>query len=142
MSDIEGIGMAGEVVKVADGYARNYLLPKNLAAPLTDATRKKLETVRRQRLEKEGRRLAEAQNMVASIEKVSCTIPVKIGEDGQLYGSVTAAEIVATLKEQGLELDRRQIHLKEPIRELGVFQVPVKPHADVNATLKVWVVEE
>jgi large subunit ribosomal protein L9 len=126
----------------AEGYARNYLLPHKLAAPVTDATRRQLEKKRQERevtrtKEKEG-----AEALAKAIEQVSCTITVKTGEEGRMFGSVTAADIVAALKAQGVELDKRQIDLPEAIRETGVFNIPVNLHPEIKASLKVWVVEE
>lgn len=142
IENVKGLGVEGEVVRVAEGYARNYLLPRKLAAPVTEATRRYLEKKRREREEEQARVLARAREQAAAIEKVSCTLPVKTGEEGKLFGSVTAADIAEALAAQGIEVDRRQIELAEPIRELGVFSVPLRLHPEVNATLKVWVVEE
>ena len=140
--NVEGLGTEGAVVRVAEGYARNFLLPRKLAAPVTDATRRRLETRRKAREEQMKKDLEQARTLVVAIEQASCTLAVKTGEGGKLFGSVTAADIAASLKGQGLELDKRQIELAEPLRELGVFNVPVKVHPEVQATLKVWIVEE
>jgi len=140
--NVEGLGTEGAVVRVAEGYARNYLLPRKLAAPVTEAARRRLETRRKAREEQMKKDLEGARALVASIEQASCTLTVKTGEGGKLFGSVTAADIAAALKGQGLELDKRQIELAEPLRELGVFNVPVKVHPEVQATLKVWIVED
>lgn len=139
---VEGLGAEGEVVRVAEGYARNFLLPRKLAAPVTEATRRRLETRRKAREAQQRKELEQARGLVAAIEQASCTLTVKTGEGGKLFGSVTAADIAAAVKAQGLELDKRQIELPEPLRELGVFNVPVKVHPEVQATLKVWIVEE
>ena len=142
MADVQGLGSQGEVVRVAEGYARNFLLPRNLAAPVTEATRRKLAKVLKVREEQEAKELDAAQSLVKSIEQVSCTIPVKTGEGGKLFGSVTVSDIVAALKAQGVEVDKHQVELPEAIRELGVFNIPIKVHPKVQATLKIWVVEE
>jgi large subunit ribosomal protein L9 len=142
MADVKGLGSQGDVVRVAEGYARNFLLPRNLAAPVTDATRRRLEKVRKVREEQDNRELETARNLVKSIEQISCTIPVKSGEGGKLFGSVTAADIVSALKAQGIEIDKRQVDLPEPLRELGVFNIPIKVLSKVQAILKIWVVEE
>lgn len=142
MADVQGLGSQGEVVRVAEGYARNYLLPHNLAAPVTEGTRRKLEKARKVRDEQEAKELESAQVLVKSIEQVSCTIPVKTGEGGKLFGSVTVPDIVSALKAQGVEVDKHQVDLPEPIRELGVFNIPIKVHPKAQATLKIWVVEE
>lgn len=142
MADVQGLGSQGEVVRVAEGYARNFLLPRNLAAPVTEATRRKLEKVRKVREEQDVKELDMAQNLVKSIEQVSCTIAVKSGEGGKLFGSVTVPDIVSALKAQGIEVDKHQVDLPEPLRELGVFNIPIKVHPKIQATLKIWVVEE
>jgi large subunit ribosomal protein L9 len=142
MADLEGVGLEGETVKVSDGYARNYLLPRKLAVPVTKAALKQLE---KNKMERDARHLKEletAQSVALAIEKVSCTITAKVGENDKLFGSVTSADIIAALKQQGIELDKRKIMLAEPIRELGVFQVKIKLHPQVEVMLKVWVVGE
>jgi len=142
MANIDGLGDEGDVVKVADGYARNYLLPKNLAAPVTEATRRRLEKKRKEREEQMAGERAEAEALAKSIAAVSCTITVKTGEEGKMFGSVTSADIITSLKGQGVELSKHQIELPEAIRELGVFNIPVKLNAGIQGTLKIWVVEE
>jgi len=142
LSNIKDLGAEGEVVTVADGYARNYLLPKNLGAPVTEATRRRLAKLQADRENAVQLALEAAQAMAARVTEASCTIAVKSGPDDKLFGSVTAQQIAENLKAQGIALDRHALSLEEPIRELGVFNVPVKLHPDVQATLRVWVVEE
>jgi large subunit ribosomal protein L9 len=142
MADVPGLGAEGEVVKVADGYARNYLLPQKLAASVTEATRRRLEAKRKERGKQLTADKEAALALAKTIEQCSCTITVKAGVEGKMFGSVTAADIVASLKTQGIEVDKHKIDLQEPIRELGVFHVPVKVHQEVQTALKVWVVEE
>ena len=142
MADVDGLGIQGDVVRVAEGYARNFLLPRNLAAPVTEATRRKLEKARKIREEQENKDLEAAQVLVKAIEQASCTIPVKTGEGGKLFGSVTVPDILSALKTQGIEIGKHQLDLAEPLRELGVFNIPIKVHPKVQATLKIWVVEE
>jgi large subunit ribosomal protein L9 len=142
MSDVEGLGAEGDVVRVADGYARNYLFPRKLAAPVTDATRKRLAKIRRERDAARKMQLEEAQRLVTELEKESYTIKVKVGPEEKLYGSVGVADIAEAVKAQGRLIDRHKIDLPEPIKELGIYDVNVKLHADVTARIKVWVVEE
>lgn len=142
VKDIEGLGSEGDVVKVADGYARNYLLPKGLGAPVTDATRRRLVKVRKEREAGLKQKLESARNLANVLRTVSCTIPVKVGENEKLFGSVTNGDIAEALKAQSIEIDRHLIALDEPIRELGVYDVNVKLHPEVEAAVKVWVVEE
>jgi len=141
MADVTDLGSEGDVVKVSEGYARNYLLPKKLAAPVTAATRKRLEKIQKEREAKRKVELDAAKNMAAKMEKVECTIAVK-AKDEKLYGSVSAGDIVDALKSNGVQVDKQQVMLVDPIKELGVFQVKIKLHAEVEATVKVWVVEE
>lgn len=142
MSNVQGLGTEGEVVRVAEGYARNFLLPKKLAAAVTDATRRQLEKKRKDREAQLAVERAEAEALAAKIAQVSCTITVKTGEEGKLFGSVTAGHIAESLKGQGVEIAKAQIELPDAIRELGVFNVPVNLKAGIQTTVKVWVVEE
>jgi large subunit ribosomal protein L9 len=142
MSDVESLGAAGDVVTVSDGYARNYLLPRKLAAPVTAAARAKLAKLQQERAAIRKAELDEARKLAARLAAVSCTVTAKTGEEGKLYGSVTTADIAATLAAQGIEIDRHKIVLEAPLKDLGVFDVKVKVHTDVEATVKVWIVEE
>lgn len=142
MSDVEGLGLAGDVVKVASGYARNFLLPKSLAAPVTQATRRQLEKKQKELLALRAEQRKVAEELAKRIAAASCTITVKTGEEGKLYGSVTAMDVAAALKAQGVEIDKSKIVLEEAIRELGVFNLAIKLDAGVQATVKVWIVEE
>lgn len=142
MADVQGLGAEGEVVKVSDGYARNFLLPKKLAAPVTDATRKQLEKKRREREVRLAQEKEVAVGLSKLIEQTSCTIAVKAGAEGKMFGSVTSADITASLKLQGIEVDKHQLQMPEALKELGVFNIPVNLHPEVQSVLKVWVVEE
>ncbi|MBU4200425.1 MAG: 50S ribosomal protein L9 [Verrucomicrobia bacterium] len=142
MTDVEGLGLEGAKVKVADGYARNFLIPRKLAVPISQAALKRLEKNRLARELRQQNDRESAQALVASLEKISCTIAVKVGENDKLFGSVTIQDIADSLKAQDLELDKRKIHLSEPIRELGVYSVKIKLHPEVETSLKVWVVGE
>lgn len=142
MADVDGLGLEGQIVKVSDGYARNYLIPRKLGVAVTQAALKRLE---KNRLEREGRQKKDresAETLARSLEQISCTIPVKVGENEKLYGSVTVADIAEALKAQGVEMDKRRILLADPIRELGVYTVKIRLHPEVEAALKVWVVGE
>lgn len=142
MSDVEGLGVEGDVVHVAEGYARNYLLPRKLAAPVNQATQRRIEKLRAERQARLEQERAGAEALAKQLSKASCTLVVKTGEEGKLYGSVTSVDILAVLAEQGIELQKKQLELEEPIRDLGVFEIPIKLHPELRATLKVWVVEE
>ena len=142
MADVEGLGLEGQTVNVTEGYARNYLLPRKLAVPISQAALKRLDKNRLARETRQQNERAAAQALAQALEQVSCTIPVKVGENDKLFGSVNANDIAEALKAQKIELDRRKIHLAEPIRELGIYTVKVKLHPEVEASLKVWVVGE
>lgn len=142
MADVKDLGSEGDVVKVADGYARNYLVPRKLAAPVTEATRRRLAKQRREREEAYKRDLVAARDVVAQLAKISCTMRVKAGAEEKLYGSVTSADIADALKAQGFAVDKHKIDLAEPIKELGVYDVKIKLHPEAEAVVKVWVVEE
>ncbi len=142
IKDVEGLGEQGEVVSVSAGYARNFLLPKKLASVMDASSKRMVEKLRAERAARDQQRLEEARKIAETLASLSLTIPAKTGEEGKLFGSVTNADIAAALEKAGMKLDRHQIHLPKPIRELGVFEVSVKLHAEFSATLKVWVVEE
>ena len=138
---IEKLGNPGDIVKVSPGFARNYLLPRGLAYEATPGNRKRIEQ-ERQRLESaENERRSTAQEMADRLEQVSLTFSARVGDEGKLFGSVTAGDIAQQLEAQGIHIERRQIDLHEPIKTLGVYRVPVKLHADVKPELKVWVIK-
>lgn len=137
--NIETLGQIGDVVKVAPGYARNYLLPKKLAIEATEKNAKALEHAKRQLAYKKNKALEGAKNMAAKLEALTVALSHQAGEEGKLFGSVTTMEIAAFLAQNGVEIDRKKIVLAEPIKQLGDYSVPVKIHPDVVATLKVTV---
>ena len=140
--DIEKLGSRGEVVKVADGYARNFLLPKRLAVVANESNKKIVEQERHAHVRREAKLVDEAQDLSKLLTGVSVTIAQKAGEADQLFGSVTSKDIAEALALQNFIIDRRKIHLEEPIKQLGEFKVPVKLHKDVTAEITVVVVKE
>jgi large subunit ribosomal protein L9 len=140
--DIDKLGNRGDLIKVADGYARNYLLPKRLAVPATDSNKKIVEQERQGHLRREVKLVGEAQDLATLMSGVSVTIAQKAGEMDQLFGSVTSKDIAEALEKQDYHIDRRKIHLAEPIRLLGQYKVPVRLHRDVTAEILVNVVKE
>ena len=142
MADVADLGVEGDVVTVADGYARNYLIPKQLGAPVTDATRRRLAKIQREREVAREANLAEARKLATKLSGVSVTIPMKTIEGEKLYGSVSEVEIADALKTQGFEIERSAVELEEHIKELGVSEVTIKLQPEVSATIKVWIVEE
>ncbi len=139
---VDNLGRRGEIVKVADGYARNYLLPRKLALLATAGNRQRIERERAkfEAREAEERKIAEA--VAARMENLELEIARRVGETDVLYGSVTSSDIAEALIAKGFDLDRRKIHLQEPIKRLGEFEVPVRLHRDVNATVKLKVIAE
>ena len=142
LSEVSKLGKEGDVVKVADGYARNFLIPHKLGAPVTDVTRRRLAKLQRERTAKEAAEKEERMAQADAIAKQSYTITVKVGSEDKLFGSVTTADIAAAIKAQGFDVDKHAILLDNPLKSLGVFDVPVRLHPDVTATVKVWIVEE
>jgi large subunit ribosomal protein L9 len=139
---VDNLGRRGEVVKVASGYARNYLLPRKLAMVVTDGNRNQIERERAKfdATEAEQRKTAEAE--AARMANVEIVIARKVGETDVLYGSVTSSDIADALAARGIEIDRRKLQLPEPLKRLGGFDIPVKLHRDVTTTIKVKVVAE
>lgn len=140
--DIDKLGARGQLVKVAPGYARNFLLPKRMAVAATEANKKIVEQERQAHLRKESKLASEATDLGKLIGAVSITIAQKAGENDQLFGSVTSKDIAEALEKQGYTIERRKIALEEPIKTLGEFKVPVKLHREVTAEITVNVVKE
>ena len=139
---VDNLGRRGEVVKVADGYARNYLLPKKLALLVTVGNRKQIEREREKFEAKEADEKRVADAMAQRLTNVELVIVRKVGETEALYGSVTTVDIAEALAAKGFDVERRKLQLREPIKQLGEFDVPVKLHRDVAARVKVKVVAE
>jgi len=139
---VSGLGREGDIVKVSDGYARNFLIPKQLAVEAIEKNRRLLEHKSRQKINQDARQRKEAEKLASELVNLSCTIPMRAGETDRLFGSVTSMDIAKALKEQGFEVDRRKIELNEPIKELGAFTVPIRIHADVVANVRVLVIRE
>jgi large subunit ribosomal protein L9 len=137
--DVEGLGKKGDRATVADGYARNYLFPRELALEATSAGAKLFDELERQRAAVANREHREAEKLADKLKHVNVQISVQVGEDDRLFGSVTSADIAQVLKEQGIELDRRAIQLEEPLKVLGVYSVRVKLHSEIEAKVKVLV---
>src|SRR5437588_4223457 len=138
--NIVGLGGESDQVKVAAGYARNYLLPQGLAIPVTSANKRRLEALKQRRAEREAHDLNTMTELSKSISKLLCVITVKTGEDGKMFGTVTPGMIADQLKTQfEITLDKKKIHLEQPIRALGEHQVELRLHTDVTAPLKVRV---
>lgn len=142
MDAVPGLGIEGDVVRVADGYARNYLFPNGMASVVTEGKKRQIEKKRVERLALLRKEKTAAEELAKKFETLSCTIAVKTSEGGKMFGSVTAAQIIEKMAEQGVSLERRQVKLDAPVHELGVFDVAVVLHPEITASLKVWIVEE
>ena len=139
--DVSNLGRMGDIVEVAPGYARNFLIPKNKAF---EATTKNLKTVEHQKkmlTDETRRKMKEAESLATKINEASVTISVQVGEEEKLFGSVTNKDIGDALAKEGIEVDKHVILLEKPFKELGIFTVPVKLHPEVTANLKVWIVK-
>lgn len=139
---IENLGKPGDVVAVSNGYARNYLLPRGLAYEATSGNLKRIQQEHARLQAAENDRRSSAQQLADKIEQVSLTFSARVGEEGKLFGSVTAADIASQLDVQGVHVEKRQIDLHEPIRSLGVYRIPIKLHADVKPEVRVWVIKQ
>ncbi len=141
---VEHLGRRGDVVKVADGYARNYLLPRNLALPVTEGNRRRIEHERKLAEQRELAEKAAAEATAARLNELVCEVSRRVGENDVLYGSVTSADVAACLAEKDFDIEKRKIHLDEPIKQLGEFKVPIRLHREVTAhvTLRVVKLEE
>jgi large subunit ribosomal protein L9 len=138
---VENLGKPGDVVKVKSGYARNYLLPHGLAYEATPGNLKKIQQERDRLEAAENERRGAAQLIADKLGEVSLTFSARVGEEGKLFGSVTAADIATQLEAQGYHIEKRQIDLHEPIKALGVYRVPIRLHADVKPEVRVWVIK-
>ena len=141
LDNVESLGDIGDVVKVADGYARNYLMPKGLAIKATPGILRQIETKKRKRQDEYKKKIIDCKELSESLSNASVTIPMQAGDNEKLYGSVSEQQIVDALNEMNFNLERKQVILSEPIRKLGVFSVDIDLHREVTASVKVWVVK-
>ena len=140
IANVDKLGSMGDVLSVKEGYARNYLIPKKLAKEATPGNMKSLESLLKKKAAEEARVLEAANKAADKIASLSLTIPAQAGEEEKLFGSVSSEMIAEALSREGISIDKRDIALDEPIKKLGVYQVTVKIHPQVKASLKVWVV--
>lgn len=142
LEDVPSLGRIGDLVKVADGYARNLLIPQKKAVKATSKKIKALEHEKRLVRERLGKSAREAERLAKRLEDYSCTISKSVGESGKLFGAVTSKEIEQNLLENGFNVERKNILLEEPLKSLGIYTVPIKLSPNATADLKVWVVKE
>ena len=140
--NVPQLGQTGDVVKVKDGYARNFLLPKNLAYPATAPNLKRIEQKKKKQQEQLDKEKQTAQAVADKLSKVSCTINVEVNDKEKLYGAVTEAEIVKVIADEGFNFDKKDIIIEKPIEELGIFEVGVKLHPQVIAKIRLWVTKK
>lgn len=140
--NVEQLGRVGDVVKVKSGYARNYLLPRGLAVMVTKSNLADIERARAQALAEEQQRLAGMKELATKLGEASVTIEGRANAEGHLFGSVTAMQIAAALRDKGVPVDEKHVRLEQPLKEIGVYDVPIHLHATVEATVKVWVVQQ
>ncbi|HEX3158337.1 MAG TPA: 50S ribosomal protein L9 [Gemmatimonadaceae bacterium] len=139
---VDKLGHPGDVVTVSPGFARNYLLPRGVAYPATPGNLKRISQEKARLDAAEASRRASAEELASKFDEVSVTFAARVGEEGKLFGSVTAADIAQQLEAQGFHVERRMIDLHEPIKALGVYRVPIRLHADVKPEIKVWVIKQ
>ncbi len=139
---VENLGSSGDVVEVKPGYGRNFLIPRGLALPATPASMKIVEEQKRGEIIRKEKEKKSAEILAEKLTAASLTIPVEVGEDEKLFGSVTSMDIARALNEEGVEIDRRNILLAEHIRKLGVYEIQVRVHPEITTTVKVWVVKK
>ena len=137
--NIANFGEIGDVKEVADGYARNFLIPRKLALPATDSAIRQIAKRRALYIEKKGKELQKAKLLAEELSKVEISILREVREEKKLFGSVTVSEVLAALKERGFDLNGDQIIINEPIKEVGIYNVSVKLHPEVSASVKIWV---
>jgi large subunit ribosomal protein L9 len=140
--DFETLGKIGEVVDVKDGYARNFLFPRGLAYAALKGNIRALDDEKKAVEKRNLQELKAAETLAAELETVSVTIPVQVGEEDKIFGTVTTQMIADALKEKGHDIDKRKVEIEEPIKALGIYGVSLKIHQNVNAKIKVWVVRE
>jgi large subunit ribosomal protein L9 len=140
--NVESLGQIGDVVEVKAGYARNYLIPRKYAYTALKGNVQALEEEKKNLNVKKQHELRAAEKLAADIEKVSVSIPVQVGEEDKIFGTVTTQMIADALKEKGYDLDKRKIEIEEPIKSLGIYSISIKLHPSVSAKIKVWVVRE
>ena len=139
---VQGLGDRGDVVRVKDGYARNYLFPKRLALPSSESQRRVIKEENRLHEARDVKLRQSVQAVAEKMKGLSCTLVVQAGEEDKLYGSVTGQDIAKAISDQGFAVDHHQVVLEEPIKKLGVYTVPVRLHRDIEVPIKIWVVKE
>ncbi|MEE8317298.1 MAG: 50S ribosomal protein L9 [Candidatus Omnitrophota bacterium] len=141
IEDVKKLGSMGDIVQVKDGYARNFLFPRNLARLATGSNLKIIEEIKKRKVSSLAKEKRLAEELKERLSSVSCTIPAEAGDDDRLFGSVTAQDIAQAFEEKGFSIDKRKILIEEPIKKLGVYHVSLRLHPEVTGDVKVWVVK-
>jgi len=142
IEDVKNVGSMGDIIDIKDGFARNFLFPKNLAKTAVGSNLKIIDSIKKKKLVVAAKEKKEAEEIVAKLAALSCTISMEAGEDDKLFGSVTSQDISKAFELEGLNVEKRKIILEEPIKKLGVYNIAVKLHPEVTAEVKVWVVKK
>lgn len=142
LTDVEKLGKAGDAVTVKDGYGRNFLIPRKLATPFTEKASKILEARKKKEESRRQKLKSEAEKLAAQITTLSLTITMESGVDDKLFGAVTPEKIAGALHNEGVHIDKKDILIEEPVKKLGVYQVGVRLHPEVQAALRIWVVKK
>jgi large subunit ribosomal protein L9 len=142
IEDVKNVGTMGDIIDIKDGFARNFLFPKNLAKIASGSNLKIVDSIKKKKLVVAAKEKKEAEKIMAKMAALSCTIPMEAGEDDKLFGSVTNQDISQAFELEGLNVEKRKIILEEPIKKLGVYNIAVKLHPEVTAEVKVWVVKK
>ena len=140
--DVQALGKLGEVVKVKDGYARNYLIPRKLAYAATPQNLKRIEQQEKKRKAQHEQQKKEAQERAEKLNKASCTVSVEVNDLDKLYGAIAEADVAKALETEGFTIDKKDIIIEKPIEELGIFEVGVKLHSEVTAKIRLWVTKK
>ena len=140
--NVDKLGRIGDIVEVKPGYARNFLIPKGYAAVVDEGKIKDLEYKKKIAEKKRLKELADAEALAEKLSSVSCTVAVNVTEEGKLYGSITPRDIIEALEKEGVKLDKNMIKLDEPIKEVGVYEIPIEITSEITTKLKVWVVKK
>ena len=140
--DVQDIGKAGQIVEVKGGYGRNYLVPRNLAIAATTANVRAINEIEKQNQIRERKQRNEAEKLKDTMEQLSLTIEVLVGEEDKIFGSVTSQNVAELLAKENIIMDKRNIHLDDPIKSLGVYTIPIKVEKDIVANVKVWVIRK
>ena len=142
IENVEKVGSMGEIVQVKDGYARNFLFPKNLAKSATNANLKIIDEIKKKKILALGKEKKLQEELREKLSTASCTVSVEAGDDDKIFGSVNNQDIAQALEKEGYEIDKRKISFLEPVKKLGVYHVSIKLHPEITADVKVWVVKK